>query len=88
MSARHWSIVSTRSGQDRNNEHALSHTYAETADGLFPLCGYGWNRSGGYSFSILRGTPGTEGDCKLCRKRLLAGEPPVIEAFPHKTRWL
>lgn len=77
-----------RSGKDRNDERALSHTYIETADGLFPMCGYGWNRSDGYGFSILRGTPGTEGDCKLCRKNVAADKGPVREPFPHPTRFL
>jgi hypothetical protein len=78
-----------RSGQDRNEERALSHTYAEMTDGnLWPMCGYGWNRSGGTRLSIWRGSPGTEGDCKLCRKNIAAGKPPVTNGFPHKTKWL
>jgi hypothetical protein len=84
----HEDIISFRAGQDRNNEHALSHTYAETKDGLFPMCGYGWNRSNGHGFSIFRGSAGSEGDCKLCQKRLWSGKPPVIKGFGHKTRWL
>lgn len=82
-----------RSGDDRNavaeSRRATSHTYAEMHNGdLWPMCGYGWNRSGGERFSIFRGSPGTQGDCKLCRKNVAAGKPPVTEPFPHKTRWL
>lgn len=78
-----------RSGQCRNSDDALSHTYAEMEDGkLWPMCGYGWNRSNGERLSIFRGSPGTEGDCLLCRKNVAAGKPPVIKGFPHKTKWL
>ncbi len=82
-------VVGYRAGDDRNEANALSHTYAMMADGeLWPMCGYGWNRSNGSRFSIFRGTPGTEGDCKLCRKNVLAGKPPLMDGFPHKTKWL
>lgn len=82
-------IVDYRSGQCRNEEYAISHTYAMMDDGeLWPMCGYGWNRSGGHRFSILRGSPGTRGDCKLCAKNIEAGKPPVVDGFDHKTKWL
>lgn len=84
----HPDILTTRSRQDRNDERALTHTYAETADGLFPMCGYGWNRSNGDGLSIFRGKPGTVGECLLCARRLSARKPPVTTGFPHKTRWL
>lgn len=84
----HASILNYRSGSCRNNKYALSHTYAETEDGLFPMCSYGWNRSDGEAFSIFRGSFGTEGNCKLCHKNLHAGKAPVVVGFPHKTRWL
>ena len=78
-----------RRGTCRNDENALTHTYAEMSDGeLWPMCGYGWNRSDGERFSIFRSSPGTEGDCKLCRKNVAAGKPPVTDGFPHKTRWI
>ena len=39
-------VIGYRSGQDRNEPDTLSHTYAITAAGnLWPMCGYGWNRS-------------------------------------------
>lgn len=83
------SIVGYRSGQCRNNDYALTHTYAEMSDGnLWPMCGYGWNRSDGNRFSIFRGSIGTEGDCRLCRKRMLKGLPPVTDGWPHKTKWI
>lgn len=84
----HESIKYVRSGQCRNNDYALTHTYAETEDGLWPMCGYGWNRSDGESFSIFRGAPGSTGDCKLCTKKLREGKPPLKEGWPHKTKWL
>ena len=77
-----------RSGRCRNNAYALTHTYAECEDGLWPMCGYGWNRRDGEGFSIFRGSPDTEGDCKLCRMNVEAGKPPVRDGFKHKTRWL
>lgn len=78
-----------RSGQDRNDTERKNrtHTYAETEDGLFPMCGYGWNRSDGEDFSIFRGSPGTEGDCRLCRKNVAAGKEPIKDGWPHPTKW-
>lgn len=81
-------VIEYRSGQCRNNPYALSHTYAETDEGLLPMCGYGWNRSDGAAFSIFRGSPGSEGKCRLCRKNVEAAKLPVADGFKHKTRWL
>jgi hypothetical protein len=82
-------VVGYRSGSDRNEPDAIDHTYAMMANGdLWPMCGYGWNRAGGAGFSIFRGSPGTEGDCKLCRKNVADAKPPVFDGFPHKTKWL
>jgi hypothetical protein len=82
-------IATYRSGQCRANTHALMHTYAEMDDGeLWPMCGYGWNRSNGDRFSIFRGSPGTEGDCKICARNVRLKKPPVMEGFEHKTRYL
>lgn len=78
-----------RSGQDRNSPRALSHTYAQTIAGnVWPMCGYGWNRSNGSRLSIFRGSPGTEGDCKLCAKNVQDGKRPHWRSFAHKTKWL
>jgi hypothetical protein len=82
-------VVGYRSGSDRNEPNALTHTYAMMDDGdLWPMCGYGWNRSDGSRFSIFRGSPGTEGDCKLCAKNVAAKRAPLIDGFAHKTKWL
>jgi hypothetical protein len=83
-----------RAGLDRNPRTQdwrpkTSHTYAMMKDGeLWPMCGYGWNRSDGHAFSILRQVPGSQGNCKLCAKNVEAGKPPVMDGFDHKTRWL
>lgn len=78
-----------RCGDCRNDDSALSHTYAEMDNGdLWPMRGYGWNRSNGNRFSIFRGCPGSEGDCRICARRVRLNLPPVTEPFPHKTRWL
>lgn len=57
--------------------------------GYLPMCRYGWNRSDGESFSILRGWRGGRGLCKTCEKRANAGAPG-IESRPgsHKTKWI
>ena len=55
---------------------------------LWPMCEYRWNRSNGQRFSILRGPPGTEGDCKPGRKNVAAGKRSVHRPRGHKTRWL
>lgn len=81
-------IESYRAGSCRNNDKALSHTYAEVDGELYPMCGYGWNRSDGTGFSIFRSSIETEGNCKLCQKNLHAGKMPVMDGFPHKTAWL
>lgn len=86
-------VIGYRSGTCRNAAayelRRASHTYAMMADGeLWPMCGFGWNRSGGESFSIFRGAPGTEGDCKVCRRNVAEGRPPLMDGFPHRTRWL
>lgn len=88
-------VVGYRAGEERNppvwgwNPSRITHTYAMMEDGnLFPMCGYGWNRSDGHAFSILRKTPGSQGSCKLCQKNVAAGKPPLFEGWEHKTRWL
>lgn len=84
-------IKNYRSGVCRNSEPGAvkSHTYAEDNEGnLYPMCGYGWNRSDGTAFSIFRGSPGTEGTCERCRRNLAAGRGPVVDGWPHKTKWI
>lgn len=55
----------------------------DTAD-LLPMCIYGWNRSGGFAFSILRNNIGSRGECQLCRKNVDAGKPPA-QPNNHRT---
>jgi hypothetical protein len=45
--------------------------------GYLPMCRYGWNRSDGERFSILRGHGGSKGLCKICQRRERAGLPGV-----------
>lgn len=77
-------------GADRNNpDAARAHWYAKTAAGnLWPMCDYGWNRSSGSRFSILRGWTSARGECKICARRAEQGLRPVIHARQHKTKWL
>lgn len=89
MSRKSETVAFYRSGQCRNDDNSLTHTYAEMQDGnLWPMCGYGWNRSGGERFSIFRGPPDSEGDCLICRKRVLQNLPPVMVGIHRKTRWM
>lgn len=82
-------VIGHRAGLDRNNDDALTHTYAMMENGdLWPMCGYGWNRSDGTAFSIFRFPPGSEGDCLICRKNVMNGKPPLTEGWPHKTKWI
>jgi hypothetical protein len=77
-------------GADRNNpDEARAHYYAYTAAGnLWPMCDFGWNRSGGNRFSIFRGHGSVRGTCRICERRMAAGLRPVIKPRPHKTKWL
>ena len=77
-------------GTDRNTPNdSRSHLYARNELGdLTPMCDYGWNRSGGDSFSILRGHSSARGTCRTCRSRVTRGLPPVYVSRPHHTRWL
>jgi len=82
-------VIGYRGGSCRNNDYALSHTYAMMKNGdLWPMCGYGWNRSNGSRFSIFRWSPGSEGDCAICAKNVRDGKPPIKDGWPHKTKWL
>lgn len=75
---------------DRNNPDAVrAHLYAQMDDGdLWPMCGYGWNRSDGQGFSILRGNGSARGECAICQRRADANLPPIMDGFPHPTRWI
>ena len=54
---------------------------------LLPMCIYGWNRSNGFAFSILRSNTSSRGECKLCRRNVEQGKSPA-EPSEHKTAWL
>ena len=77
-------------GADRNNpDAARAHYYAITnAGNYWPMCDYGWNRSDGERFSILRGWGSARGECALCRANMAAGKRPVLHARKHKTKWI
>ena len=66
-----------------------SHLYAvnEEHDHV-PMCIYGWNRSDGERLSILRGSSGARGLCKICERRAREGLPPITGGAEHKTKWL
>jgi hypothetical protein len=83
-------IVGFVTAADRNNpDEARAHLYARTAAGNYwPMCDYGWNRSDGARFSILRGHGSARGDCKICERRRAAGLRPVIKSRPHRTKWM
>lgn len=83
-------VIDYVSGADRNNpDRARSHLYARTSAGnLWPMCDYGWNRSNGARFSILRGWGSARGACVTCQRRADAGLRPITQARKHKTRWL
>jgi hypothetical protein len=90
-------------GRNPGEERQHSHLYAEVemptdvassmgmgaTTGYVPMCRYGWNRSDGEEFSILRGHRGARGLCRTCERRRDCGLPPV-ESKPgsHKTKWL
>ena len=76
-------------GMCRNEQHAArSHLYASVDGELVPMCGYGWNRSNGFGFSIFRGHQSMRGTCKLCLRNLAAGKPPVKDGWEHETKWI
>ena len=73
----------------RNEPDAVrSHLYAKTEEGLFPMCGYGWNRSNGKRWSIFRGHRSEKGTCKLCLKNVKDKKSPVVNGWIHKTKWI
>ncbi|QDV34976.1 hypothetical protein [Tautonia plasticadhaerens] len=83
-------VVRYIEGADRNDPNAArSHMYALTKAGNYwPMCDYGWNRSNGARFSILRGWGSKRGTCAICLRNVEQGKRPVIHARSHKTKWL
>lgn len=55
---------------------------------LYPMCGYGWNRNDGDSFSIFRGHRSRRGTCKTCLNNIEKNKEPVKNGWPHKTKWI
>lgn len=53
-----------------------------------PMCGYGWNRSGGKYFSIFRGNSSNRGTCQKCLTNIANNKPAVADGWKHKTKWL
>ena len=88
-------------GRNPGEEKQHSHLYVQVSNptdvaamtglgartGYMPMCIYGWNRSDGEAFSILRGHTGQRGLCKICEKRSKLGLPPV-EPARHETKWI
>lgn len=84
---RGWVYVS---GTDRNEPNGRkSHVYTgpSYSDLRGPLCMYGWNRSDGAAFSILRNNGSARGPCSICEKRQAEGRGPVPPT-PHPTKWI
>lgn len=76
-------------GRNEGEDKQHSHLYALTEKGdYWPMCIYGWNRSDGESFSILRGHAGRKGLCKICQKRKDKGLDPIYKGANRKTKWL
>lgn len=69
-------------------QHSHLYFYDKNNGGLTPMCTYGWNRSDGEGYSILRGHTGARGTCKRCLKRARAGDAPLFNGAPHKTKWI
>ncbi len=56
-------------GQDRNEPNTVAHLYKGTMkDPGNPMCVRGWNRSGGFSYSIFRNSWTSE-ICEICLRR-------------------
>lgn len=54
---------------------------------LLPMCPYGWNRSDGFAFSILRNNTRSCTECKLCAMNVAKDKPPA-EPRQHKTKYI
>jgi hypothetical protein len=76
-----------RNDQDKVRSHLYEVTY-DPEYTLTPMCGYGWNRSDGHSFSIFRGHGSSRGTCKLCEANVAANKPSLKDGWDHKTKWL
>lgn len=97
--AQYVEAIGRNPGEERQHSHlyvsvgpptdvaALAGLGART--GYLPMCRYGWNRSDGAGFSILRGHRGARGLCKVCDRRRERGLPGIgAKPGSHKTKWL
>lgn len=74
-------------GQDRNEPNAVCHAYeGDMVDPGNPMCVRGWNREGGWGYSIFRNNP-TGLPCKVCLRRIAEGRKGVPPR-DRKTKWL
>ncbi len=75
-------------GQCRNSDDVIAHYYEQDDRGnLTPMCARGWNRDGGFGFSIFRGCTGNKGVCNVCTRRVIQGLHGV-KPKKRTTRWL
>lgn len=75
-------------GRNPGEEWLMTHLYKGDYNDLEgPMCLYGWNRSDGDRFSILRNNTSNRGICSICMRRAKLGLP-VFPSTYHKTRWL
>jgi hypothetical protein len=73
-------------GQDRCEPKAVAHLYlGEFRDPGNPMCVRGWNRDGGFGYSIFRNSP-SGAICLRCLSRAAAGRDSV-SARERKTKW-
>jgi hypothetical protein len=42
---------------------------------------YDWRPKASHTYAMMA-------DGELCAKNVAAGKPPVMDGFPHKTRWM
>lgn len=76
-------------GRNPGEGRQVSHIYVDDGSGdLEPLCRWGWNRSDGKGFSIFRGHRGGKGLCRVCARRMAAGEVQGPGPSNRKTKWI
>lgn len=78
-----WGVC--RNEPDARKAHAYVGDSYHSLEG--PLCPYGWNRSGGFGFSIFRNNVGRLGRCVLCESAIMRGDLTPVEPKARKTRW-
>lgn len=74
-------------GQDRNEPNWVAHLYRGTfSDPGKPMCARGWNRDGGFGYSIFRNNA-SGSLCLICLRRAQKGLQPV-ESKKRRTKWM